>query len=265
MDASYTCLELMYGEYHVPENPDEKTIAFEGVSITYLPWFAGGATALKMPAFSDPSGFMYDDYPAHVRFDFANPYTARKPFVSFQPGWVPWLSHQHPANPVIVPQIFIFQTTNTNALFSERITTLKTLLDGKALTAGQELPVLPTFNSAQDLYGQVKPIVFQGGRGLRFITRYSQGATPVINPAVFYTFQGLANDGRHYVAAFFPVHISILPDQARVEDWDAFNRTYQDYMADITSQLEMLDPGGFVPGLETLDALISSISIDTME
>ena len=96
--------------------------------------------------------------------------------------------------------------------------------------------MLPTFNSAQDLRGQVYPLAFQGGRGLRFIARYSQEAAPVVNPAVFYTFQGLTEDGSLYVAAFFPLYVSILPDQIQVEDWDAFNQGYQDYMVDIDFQ-----------------------------
>jgi WD40 repeat protein len=63
------------------------------------------------------------------------------------------------------------------------------------------------------------------------------------------------------VAAFFPLHVPFLPDQVQVEDWDAFNRGYQDYMADITSRLEQLASNDFEPDLETFDNLIRSMSI----
>ncbi|MGB7061653.1 MAG: hypothetical protein WBF13_04780 [Candidatus Zixiibacteriota bacterium] len=251
----------------IPGSLDEKTIVFEGISFIYPSSLAEGAVAQIIPAFIDPSGFMYDDLPEHVRFDFVSPYTARGPFANFQPGWAPWLKHQIPESSVIQPQIFIFpakEFANISPLADERIEALKTLLDGGALSAGGELPVLPTFNSAQDLRGQVHPLAFQGGRGLRFIARYSQGATPVVNPGIFYTFQGLTEDGSLYVAAFFPLYVSLLPDQIQVEDWDAFNLGYQDYMADITSQLESLDPDDFEPRLESLDALIRSMAIDTL-
>ncbi|MEJ2352625.1 MAG: hypothetical protein P8Y03_22800 [Anaerolineales bacterium] len=245
-------------------NLDEKTIVFEGASFSYPPLLAEAAVGKNIPAHVDPSGFMYNDVPKHVRFDFANSYTAREPFARFQPGWVPWLSHQNPESPEIQPQIFIFPTreyADINPLAGERIEALKIILDDNALLSEGELPVLPTFNSAQDLRGQVASLEFQGGRGLRFIARYSQEATPVVNPVVFYTFQGLADDGSLYVAAFFPLYVSTLPDQIQVDDWDAFNRGYQDYLADITSKLEKSAPNDFEPNLETFDNLIRSMTI----
>jgi WD40 repeat protein len=245
-------------------NLDEKTIVFEGVSFSYPPLLAEAAVGKNIPAYVDPSGFMYNDVPEHVRFDFANSYTAREPFARFQPGWVPWLSHQNPESPEIQPQIFIFPTreyADINPLAGERMEALKIILDDNALPSEGELPVLPTFNSTQDLRGQVASLEFQGGRGLRFIARYSQGATPVVNPVVFYTFQGLTDDGSLYVAAFFPLYVSTLPDQIQVDDWDAFNRGYQDYLADITSKLEKFAPNDFEPNLETFDNLIRSMTI----
>jgi len=249
---------------NTPWSLGEKTIVFKGISFSYPYPLAEEVAAQNIPAFVDPAGFMYDDIPEHVRFDFSNPYTAREPFAVFQPGWVPWLKPQNPESPEIRPQIFIFPTieyADINRLAGERIEALKILLDDNALPSGGELPVLPTFNSAQDLRGQVASLEFQGGRGLRFIARYSQEAAPVVNPVVFYTFQGLTDDGSLYVAAFFPLYVQILPDQIQVEDWDAFNQGYQDYLADITSKLEMLDPYDFEPDLETLDALIRSMTI----
>jgi hypothetical protein len=249
----------------VPENQDGQTAMFEGTSFTYPTSLADGAAAHQIPAFVDPDGFVYDDVPAHVRFDFANPYTARRPFAGFQPIWTPWLNHQHLASPEIQPQIFIFPTSEyaeINPMADERIEALRTLLDGGALPAGAALPVLPTFNSAQDLRGQVHPLTFQGGRGLRFIARYSQETAPVVNPAVFYTFQGLTEDGSQYVAAFFPLYVSLLPDQIQVEDWEAFNVNYAAYLAETTAVLDQLTPAEFTPDLASLDAILTSLRVD---
>jgi WD40 repeat protein len=246
------------------ESLEDKSIVFEGISFTYPSWLAEGVSAQNIPAYVDPSGFMYNDIPEHVRFDFSDTYTTLEPFAGFRPDWVPWLKHQNPEKPEIVPQIFIFPTAEyaeISPLAGERIETLKILLADNALPTEGELPVLPTFNSAQDLRGQVAHIEFQGGHGLRFITRYSQEAAPVVNPVVFYTFQGLTDDGSLYVAAFFPLYVPTLPDQIQVEDWDAFNRGYQDYIADITASLERLNPDNFEPTLESLDNLIRSVTI----
>jgi hypothetical protein len=249
---------------NTPESLGEKTIAFGGISFSYPTSLAEEAAGKNILAYVDPSGFLYNDVPEHVRFDFSNPYTAQEPFAGFLPGWVPWLSHQNLENPEIVPQIFIFPTTEyaeISPLAGERIETLKILLADNTFPAEEELPVLPTFNSAQDLRAQVSPLVFQGGRGLRFIARYAQGATPVVNPSIFYTFQGLTEDDSLYVAAFFPLYIPTLPTEIQVEDWDAFNLGYQDYMAEITSNLEQLNPDDFEPSLESLDHVIESITI----
>jgi hypothetical protein len=249
----------------VPENQDEQTAMFEGMSFTYPTSLAEGAAAQQIPAFVDPDGFVYDDVPEHVRFDFPNPYTARRPFAGFQPIWTPWLKHQHLDNPEIQPQVFIFPTreyAEINPMAGERIEALRILLDGGALPAGVALPVLPTFNSAQDLRGQVHPLTFQGGRGLRFIARYSQGTAPVVNPAVFYTFQGLTEDGSRYVAAFFPLYISRLPDQDQVEDWETFNVNYAAYLAETTAVLDQLTPTEFTPDLTSLDAILTSLRVD---
>ena len=243
---------------------EEKEIAFEGISFTYPASLAEGAAAQKVHAFIDPAGFMYDDIPEHVRFDFSNPYTERDPFARFQLVRMPWLQHQNPEHPEIVPQIFVFPTrdyADLSPLAGERIEALRTLLEDKTHPAGTELSVLPTFNSTQDFRNQVQPVSFQGGRGLRFITRYSQAATPVVNPDLFYTFQGLTEDGSLYVAAFFPIYVSLLPDKIQVDDLDAFNQGYQDYMLATTSWMEMLEPDNFEPHLETFDNLIGSMTI----
>lgn len=249
----------------VPGNLDGQRIVFEGISFTYPASLAQGAAAHQIPAFVDLDGFVYDDVPEHVRFDFANPYTMRRPFAGFQPIWAPWLKHQNPDSPEIRPQIFVFPTrayAEINPRAGERIEALKTLLDGGALPAGVELPVLPTFNSAQDLRGQVHPLMFQGGRGLRFIARYSQETVPVVNPAVFYTFQGLTDDGSQYVAAFFPLYSSLLPDQIQVEDWETFNINYAAYLAETTVVLDRLTPAEFTPDLTYLDKMITSLRVD---
>jgi hypothetical protein len=246
---------------------DEKTIAYEGIDITYPSWLAEESVGQTLPAYVDPSGFMYDDLPEHVRFDFSIPYTTQDPFVGLEPSGIPWLRHQNPEGPEIQPIIFIFPTAEyaeLSPLAGERIEALELLLDDGNVLGNGETPVLPTFNSAQDLHGQVKPLEFQGGRGLRFVTRYSQGVAPVVNPSVFYTFQGLTNDGSLYIAAFFPLHVSILPDQIQVKDWDAFNQGYIEYLADITSRLDELEPDIFEPDLLSLDALIRTLSVDAI-
>ncbi len=238
--------------------------AFEGIRFSIDPTLAQAGLAQTIPQYLEPSGFIFYDMPEHVRFDFVEPYTSRSPFLEFQPAWNVWLSHQNVDVPDLKPQIFVYPVGAFQAISpgaGERIEALRSLLDGRALPAGAELPVLPMFNSAQDLRVQVKTIEFQNGRGIRFVGRYSQEATPVINPTVFYSFQGLTEDGESYIAAFFPLYVPILPDEIEVPDWEAFNQQYREYMEELSSSLESLTPGDFEPDLNRLDALIRSVEV----
>lgn len=239
-------------------------VSYEGIKLTHDTTLAQMVSAHTLPTFIDPSGFTYNDIPEHFRFDFLDSYTHQEPFASYPQYLMPWLSHQNLATVEFIPQIFVFPTgefSGINQLAGERIEMLKGLLRAETLPSDGELPVLPTFNSTQDLRTQARLVDFQGGSGVRFITRYAQEATPVTNPAVFYTFQGLTEDGELYISAFFPVYVSSLPDSIVVEDWDLFNRQYQYYLKNITESLHELQPVDFVPDLEQLDALIQSITV----
>ncbi|NDJ61444.1 MAG: SH3 domain-containing protein [Chloroflexi bacterium] len=107
------------------------------------------------------------------------------------------------------------------------------------------LPVLP-FNPAQQvLTAQVRRLQFQSGIGIRFITAFAQDVAPV--EQIFYTFQGLTNDGAYYVSAQFPLRTAAL-----VPGLDA---------ASAQQTLNALAPGEFVPDLTAIDTLIESIQV----
>jgi hypothetical protein len=122
--------------------------------------------------------------------------------------------------------------------------------------------VLPVFNSAQDVRAGIHTLSFENGSGLRFLARYSQEATPVINPQLFYTFQGLTEDGDFYIAAFFPVYTSAVPDEIEVGNWDAFNLNYRDYLAQTIRALDDQQDSSYIPDLALLDELVRSVRVD---
>lgn len=248
-----------------PKREEEnKTVSFQGINFSYTPLIAEEIIGEEVLANSDTSGFLYDDVPSHARFNFINSYVSRTPFNSFQYEWAPWLKLAIPPNYDTGPQVFVFPIADyiyINPIASERVEELAYILNQNSLPLINDYPVLPTFNSAQDFATQGILVDFQDGRGVRFITHYSQDTNPVINPHVFYSFQGLTSDNKFYVAAFFPLFISILPDQIEVDDWENFSLRYQVYLSNIASRIEKLDPIDIEPDLHSLDALIKSISI----
>jgi WD40 repeat protein len=247
-----------------PTTSNTSTMSYEGISILYDLSLAERVKAQTIPLYTDPSGFTYNDIPEHIRFDFLESYSNQEPFTNCPQYQMPWLSHQNLDNIDLIPQIFIFPTrgfAGISQLAAERIEAFKDLLRSDLLPSKGELPVLPLFNSAQDISTQRHILTFHGGRGVRFITRYTQGVIPVSNPTVFYTFQGLTDNGDYYVSAFFPIYVSSLPNRIEIEDWDAFNRQYPSYLEDTAESLQELESADFEPDLAKLDALIQSMTV----
>ncbi len=87
-----------------------------------------------------------------------------------------------------------------------------------------DLPFLPLPFAGQVLHGAVKYVDFQGGRGVRYLVAFSQEVAPLTRAQVFYTFQGLTNDGRQYVSFQYDLPLRELPqddadaDAKRVND-----------------------------------------------
>jgi hypothetical protein len=163
------------------------------------------------------------------------------------------------------PQVFIFPVDDFGRMSedaSNLISALLTIQDMGSYQPGDELPVLPVFNSAQDVRAVIHTLSFENGSGIRFIARYSQEATSVINPELFYTFQGLNEDGDFYIAAFFPIYTSAVPDEIEVSDWDAFNLTYRDYLSQTIQALDDQPDSSYMPDLALLDELVRSIRLD---
>ena len=125
-----------------------------------------------------------------------------------------------------------------------------------------QLPLLPPFNAAQMFYAQPEFLEGDGGQGIRFVSQYSQARVPANNHELFYTYQGLTDDGRYYVSVILPVFAPFLPDQAEMpEDPESFDAGFEGYVADVVDQLNALDAGDFVPSLDALDAVVRSISV----
>ncbi|PYE54974.1 hypothetical protein [Deinococcus yavapaiensis] len=77
-----------------------------------------------------------------------------------------------------------------------------------------EWPFLPLAFAAQVLAASVRYVDFDGGRGVRYLVAYRQDAAPLSRDDVYYTFQGLTNDGRHYVSFVYPASLAELPKDA---------------------------------------------------
>ena len=232
----------------IPSPTDTPTpdVTYEGVSFSFDTTLATDVNSETVAAVQgEPDDPPWMAVPEHILFTF-NGYILPDRF------------HQ--------PQIFVypvadFQAANENA--GDVITDLQQFLSDRP-DAPDHIPFLPVFNAAQMLRAYIAYIDFQNGSGVRFLTQYSQAATPVNNHELFYSFQGLTSDGSYYVAAIFPVANPILPaDNSAIPggDFEAFAETFQTYINDMEIQLSAQPASNFTPNLELLDALIQSLQV----
>ncbi len=172
------------------------------------------------------------------------------------------------------PHISIFPVAAYTALIPAavpgRVAELQALIAGGAVppfvasfTTG--LPFLPTFNAGQAFYAQEQILPFASGSGIRFLTEFAQYYVPVNNTDLFYTYQGLTNDGLYWVSVILPVNLPMLPADATNPPggvtWEEFSNTYEPYINDMVSQLNAQPGGNYIPSLLLLDGLVNSITI----
>jgi len=161
------------------------------------------------------------------------------------------------------PQIYIYPAKDlgVNEAAGKAVAELQELLQDQQ--AGEELPFLPLFNAAQMMHAQVKYLDPQNGKGVRYLTQYTQGIVPINNHELIYTYQGLTSDGKYYVAAVLPVNLASLPTD---EKWHVqeppVGEDFGKYIDEVVSNLNEQPTSAFTPDLSKLDALIQSIEIN---
>lgn len=163
---------------------------------------------------------------------------------------------------VKTPQIYMIQVKDleVNETAAKMAEDLKALLQTQQV--GDQLPYLPLQISVkQALHPQVKFLDFQNGKGVRFLTEWHNGLAPIDNRGLVYTFQGLTNDGKYYVAAVLPVNNEGLPaDEADTAHLPAnYQSDYTNYLSATTSMLEKSADSAYTPDLSKLDAMMQSM------
>jgi len=225
-----------------------------GVTFQYDPYLAAGIQAQLIDAYTAESGMSYLLLPQHIAFNFTNGYLDDNPLV-----------HQSGLNMETLPRLVVYPAATYAAmhpLAKAQIEQLQILLETRPSIPGGTLPYLPLQNAAQVFHSQLAYQSFANGAGVRYVTAYSQGVGSITNSQLMYTFQGLTEDEAYYIAAFFPVTTSTLPDAEMVEDWEEFSANYLTYVADTRAMLDNLAPLDFNPDLTLLDALVSSLRVE---
>ena len=221
-----------------PELPPEPDIIFQGVSFSIPDALADSINAQEIPA--QPEGFAAQ--PAHLRFDLVG--------YALPGGYL---------DPVI--KVFpVAEFKLVNEFAGQRLDDLQTLLDTQPADP-DGMPIPDFAGAAQFVSTQVGYVNFQNGRGVRYVTQWGQAAYPVGFPQMFYSFQGLSDDGLYYVHVVLSVDHPSLPAAETVTLDNDFYENFETYAAEMEAQLDIQTPASFEPSLLLLDELVESLLV----
>lgn len=157
-----------------------------------------------------------------------------------------------------------------NDTISATVGSLTTLLAEQPVDPQPPLPVLPPAPAVNDVAVQLAYFDVPGldATGMRWVGRFSQDLSPVMNFQLRYIFQGLSADGQTLISASFPITTALLPDSMETMTEDesaAFDADPAGFLEATASALSFLAPSDFSPSLDALDAMIQSLAISTTE
>ena len=228
-------------EVEEPTPAIEPDISFQGVSFSYDDSLATSISPETVPEEAE-AGIDSWNTPNHIQFIF-NGYPLPDTFHT--------------------PRIMVFPVDAYNAInptAGEIIYQLQQLLQSQPENP-EDIPFLPVFNAAQFMQANVNYLRFQNGEGVRFLTQYGQAAWPINNDDMFYTFQGITDDGQFYISAILPISHPSLPDPETVTMDDSFYEDFIGYVAVVEGQLTAEMPNSYTPTLLVLDAMIESLLV----
>lgn len=235
----------------LPPTPTvEPDVAFQGVSFIYvdpLPAYNRAVAEKVAAAPRSPAVGVDRGNPDYLRFYFGDA--------------APLLEFLQPRE----PQILVYPVADYIELFpeaAEQVDALAALLDDKPAAVEEPLPFLPLIGAEETFHAQLSYLGFQNGEGVRYVTQRDQFPGPVTNESIFYTFQGLTDDGQYYVAAFFPLEVEGLPATFSDADLSVFQSEdiLASYYESTVAELDSLPAQGFSLDLGNLDVVMQSIS-----
>ncbi|MBN1537661.1 MAG: hypothetical protein JW908_13065 [Anaerolineales bacterium] len=231
-----------------PTSEPTPNVNVNGVSFSFPPGVAQNINTETIPVSdpAQPSGFPGEVYPQHTKLNFEG-YPLSGTFHS--------------------PYILVYPAQEFAAMNESAVTVINDLtqLLAQKPASVEKIPFLPLWNAAQMFHSNMAYIAFENGNGVRFLSMYGQAFYPVNNNSLFYSFQGLTDDGAYYIAAILPItHPSLPANETDIPggDFDAFVANIETYWAETTAQLEAQPLDSFTPDISLLDAMFESFSVN---
>jgi hypothetical protein len=260
-------VEIVEKVNDVKPNVSQKEVVFEGVSFIYETDLFSEIKSERVKAqpLADATHKPDSVYPQHTKFTLSNnsknKSTSEISVYSVEEYKQAYSVEKHYVN--IVTQNF---------------KKLKQILDKPSrlkASSQVQLPFIQLIDAHQVFHARAKVVRFNNGKGLLFLTQHSQDAIALINnQEIEYIYQGLTDNGKHFVFMSFSVSTDELPgdyddlshrnyvDVSKLFDNIGKNqKSYSEYTNRISAELNKLPAEKFEPNLNKIESLINSLKI----
>jgi len=244
--------------------------AYKGIKFTYHTSLSKEVKAETRPSVplekADDKPDMVS--PEHIAFSFVGDYASQHSSAFFTPE-----IHIYPISGY---KKSLAVSKEQVQQLEEGVQKLRNILDEHPQLLTGEIPFLPYgVDATQAFHAHVNYVDFKNGTGIIFLTQYNIEPSLINNQGLFYTFQGLTNDGQYYVSATFPVSVPFLPKDFTADQFEGYTlptdswgkdsrlneQKYRAYVKDITLRLEALPPDQYEPDLTLFNELVSSLEV----
>ena len=230
----------------------QRHVCYENICLSIDASVTTEVTAARFPATEGTDLPYWETLPELIQFDFSG----------------------YPAGGDIEPQVVVVPLDLDHSdRIGNNLDALKTLITtGPDLSrtfaaympaqGSQVLPIFPQTNAVCAIAAGMRYQNFQWGSGMRFVSAFAQGPAPVAPEELVYLYQGISDDGRYYVAARFPVTLdsASAAKLGQPPSPDSDLDTSTKWNRGFAEQLRQLPDGAYVPSLNSLDAMVGSIS-----
>ncbi len=170
----------------------------------------------------------------------------------------------HSQLPVV--QVFpVGEYRTVNAIAGEEIDGVQSAIISQSISSSEYqyyLYFLPFNNLVPIIRAKEAFLDFQNGRGMRYITQFSQSFTSMNNREMIYTYQGITSDGRFYISVIMPLSHPALSMYDESRPTFTFDNIPPGFFIDQTNLLNSQPEESFTPSLADLDAMMRSLKVE---
>jgi hypothetical protein len=195
------------------------------------------------------------------------------PFWALRPEYTEFMLDGYPIvdRPAQATRINIFPVDQLQAIapdeYGQAFDQLRALINTQSASP-DKIPTIPFINAGEVYHAQVHYLATASVKGIAFIGQYAQFPAAVNNRDAIYIFEGFTNDEQFYIQATLPVNapgIGFAGDDfsGYTVDFGSndFTTQYQAYLDTMLANLNALTPDQFTPNLNSLDALVGSVTV----